>query len=487
MAKQKQDPKVEWGFYSVVPRIVRTQYKQLSHTEKWLYTCLKDLCGDKGMCYRTLRVLAQETDLSIGNLSTGIRKLHEAGLIHAEKKRRSINPTAKEVWHISIVDIWLSNVEYCSKYEQSTGDNVQDLNNNVQNINNPPLERSENEQKRSNFDDRRITPKNNNIEERTIEEESIVVSAIAENDAPAPINFEERKRKTDPSLPVVSHSHNVDIGNDEEEDVSLIETQHRIKAIVARDNVHETRSAPDTVRHANHGTPHPSSISHGSDLPDRGMDARGMVDTSQEVAQQKPGAGTPVSLAADPPIGGQDGATSVQAQSSVAGTPAQRSGISAAGIPASTDAAQANHIPAVGKMVVPKRPRAKKPPVMPQFTLTAQEQAFWDLWCSVWFNAEIKPTITETAYTHIAKLAPYITAQEQLNSLIDYTRKDLADSIGMKRKMVQLGNMVHCYSGWKQAQQSVNTNGKPAQNNGVNHELNMRKLEERKARLAANG
>lgn len=165
MSNQKHNPKQEWGFYACTPRIVRTQYKQLSHTEKWLYVCLKDLCGDRGMCYRTLKVLSEETDLSTGNLSTGIRNLHEAGLIHAEKKRRTNNPTGKEVWHITIVDIWQANVEYCSKNERSQED-VQAMNNNVQILNEPAPQRSENEPQRSNFVDRR---KNN--EERTISEE----------------------------------------------------------------------------------------------------------------------------------------------------------------------------------------------------------------------------------------------------------------------------------------------------------------------------
>ena len=180
MSNQKNNPKQDWGFYACTPRIVRTQYKHLSHTEKWLYVCLKDLCGDRGMCYRTLKVLSEETDLSTGNLSTSIRNLHDAGLIHAEKKRRSNNPTGKEVWHITIVDIWQANVEYCSKNERSQED-VQTMNNNVQILNVPTpqrskneaqrseneAQRSKNEAQRSNFVDRRI-----NNEERT-EKESV--------------------------------------------------------------------------------------------------------------------------------------------------------------------------------------------------------------------------------------------------------------------------------------------------------------------------
>lgn len=168
------EPKVDFGFYAAIPRLVRTGYKTLTHAEKWLYTCLKDLCGEIGTCYRTLRVLALETDFSIASLSTMIRALHEAGLIHAEKKRRSAAPTAKEVWHITIVDIWqsngeshptpkkrsaieqqCSNNEQCDENVQHVNENVQNLNNNVQHVNEHSVERSSAEQQCSNFPYRR--------------------------------------------------------------------------------------------------------------------------------------------------------------------------------------------------------------------------------------------------------------------------------------------------------------------------------------------
>jgi hypothetical protein len=143
--------------------------------------------------------------------------------------------------------------------------------------------------------------------------------------------------------------------------------------------------------------------------------------------------------------------------------------------------AATTQLPQVGE----QRGARKRKAVTQAITLTEQQQAFWDLWCNVWFNAEIKPNLTETSYSHVVKLTPYITTEEKLASLIDYTRKDLADSQGIKRKMVQLGNMVYCYAGWKQAQ--TPTPITQAQSNYVNHDLNMQKLEERKARLAANG
>lgn len=168
----------EWGFFAVTPRIVRVEYKQLSHAEKWLYVCLKDLCGDKGVCFRTLRSLAEETDISLGSLSTMIPKLQKAGLIHAEKKRRSL--TGKEVWHISIVDIWQLNRDYCSKSEQSTQQFVQPMNNNVQKLNESSLVCSEIERDCSNFADRRKNIEEQHTEEITVKN-TIVASAIAED------------------------------------------------------------------------------------------------------------------------------------------------------------------------------------------------------------------------------------------------------------------------------------------------------------------
>lgn len=168
----QKDPKMDWGFYAMTPRIVRTKYKELSHTEKWLYTCLRDLCGRKGTCFRTLRSLKEETDISIASLSAMIPRLHAAGLIHAEKKRRSAS--GKEIWHISIVDIWQMNKDYCSENEQSNGEDVQNLNNDpeivhsvnndVQNLNKTPEDCSENERDCSNFRNRRRYPKNKDTE-----------------------------------------------------------------------------------------------------------------------------------------------------------------------------------------------------------------------------------------------------------------------------------------------------------------------------------
>src|SRR5258706_5797702 len=191
MSNQKANPKVEWGFYATVPRIVRTgpKYQDISHAAKWLYTCLKDLCGNHGSCFRALRTLSEETGISTGSLSTMIRELHDVGLIHAEKKSRGKG--GKEVWHISVVDIWQANREYCSKIEQLSDGDVQILNNTlpvvqnlndvVQKLNEPPPSCSENERSCSNFDDRGIDSEEQRYEARTGEEESALVAASSQS------------------------------------------------------------------------------------------------------------------------------------------------------------------------------------------------------------------------------------------------------------------------------------------------------------------
>jgi hypothetical protein len=150
-------PKPDFGFYTVIPRVVRTGYQGLTAAQKWLYVCLRDLCGEHGTCYRALRTLREETGMSLGMLSESIPALHKAGLIHAEKKRRSHNPTGKEVWHITIVDIWQKNgaahptqkgsqnEQQCSGGEQSP-QNVHKMNKNVHHVNDSTQKCSRGEQ-----------------------------------------------------------------------------------------------------------------------------------------------------------------------------------------------------------------------------------------------------------------------------------------------------------------------------------------------------
>ena len=133
-----REEKEDIGFYARVPRIVRTGYKELSHAEKWLYTCLRDLCGEAGECWRSLRALAKETGISIASLSSMIPHLAQVGLIDAMKK---------STWFIKIKNIWQANKEYCSKNEHSASG----CSENEQGVQKMNTDCSENEQGCSNF------------------------------------------------------------------------------------------------------------------------------------------------------------------------------------------------------------------------------------------------------------------------------------------------------------------------------------------------
>ncbi len=251
MSKQS-DPKVDWGFHAVIPRLVRTQYETLTPVQKWLYVCLKDLCGEHGTCYRTLRVLADETGISTGMLSESIRCLHDAGLIHAEKKRR-FGTSSKEVWHITIVDIWQANaIAHPSKRshsEQST-ENVHTVNNNVHTMNDIDEKRSAGEQKRSHSETEEESLSSIIIEEGSSEEREWVLGkekaerdrlAIAREgtDAPTRAEISQLGEVVDETLlevktasgkhKVVSHSQ--DRLQENDEDISLAETAHRMPAV----------------------------------------------------------------------------------------------------------------------------------------------------------------------------------------------------------------------------------------------------------------
>ena len=195
-----------------------------------------------------------------------------------------------------------------------------------------------------------------------------------------------------------------------------------------------------------------------ADLPsgsDRG-DSPGLRGSLPDrPVEQTPGTPESLPLAAVADYGRHGDTGSVQAisaPSSLGPEPAQATIPPAAG----SVAGDATTAQAKG-FTPPKRPRAKRPPVMPAepptITLTPQEQFFWlELWCKMFFNKDIAPELTPTAYRHVRKLAPHITSAEQMESLTKKARQDLEDNTGVKRKTVYLGNCVNSYPGWKQEQ-----------------------------------
>jgi len=114
-----------YGFAQVPRAVTRGKYKAASLIEKGLYACLKDICGDVGECFYTLRNLAAEICTSISTLSRYIPRLITRGLIAATKRPGKNNK--HEIWHISIVNIWSENDALYKPQEiVSDGNNVTD-------------------------------------------------------------------------------------------------------------------------------------------------------------------------------------------------------------------------------------------------------------------------------------------------------------------------------------------------------------------------
>ena len=77
------------------------------------------------------------------------------------------------------------------------------------------------------------------------------------------------------------------------------------------------------------------------------------------------------------------------------------------------------------------------------------------MWCSVWFNVDIPPEMNDLAYSHVQKLARVKYDAERLDEHIKFARQYLADTQGIKRKNVMLGNLVNTYAAWRQSQQPL--------------------------------
>ncbi len=118
-----------------------------------------------------------------------------------------------------------------------------------------------------------------------------------------------------------------------------------------------------------------------------------------------------------------------------------------------------------------------EPAAPPAIQLTEQQQAFWLLWCDIWFNQDIPPELNETAYKHVKKLAPLVKTKEQLEDLVKHARVEMEAS-GFKRKVVHLGNLVNSYPGWKQQSRPISPGTAVPQNfTGMGKLLHMKQQE----------
>jgi hypothetical protein len=112
--------------YTRVPNMLVDGYPELHPQDKWLFVCLVRMCGKEGTRYLSLRYIADRTGFSRGPLGGSkdkpgmIQRLHNAGLIHAEIKRRK-SPDGNEKnnaqYHITIADTWRLNYAFYNETE----------------------------------------------------------------------------------------------------------------------------------------------------------------------------------------------------------------------------------------------------------------------------------------------------------------------------------------------------------------------------------
>jgi hypothetical protein len=135
--------------YTRIPNMLVDGYTNLHPQDKWLFVCLVHLCGKEHTRYLALRYISKRTGFSASVLSdnkkTGkpgmIRRLHSAGLIHAEIKRRKNREGEEfgnEVYHITITDTWALNYDFYNG-AKTRSEIEQDLEEPVLNSNKPVL------------------------------------------------------------------------------------------------------------------------------------------------------------------------------------------------------------------------------------------------------------------------------------------------------------------------------------------------------------
>jgi hypothetical protein len=182
--------------YTRVPNMLIFGYQEINPQEKWLYVCLKHLCGKAGTRHLSLRYISDQTGISVGALSGSkdpekknpgmMRRLHLFGLIHAEIKKKKQNGKEKDQpqYHVTITDVWLANQAFFQErsgnehLEEEISGSVQNMNATVQNMNTLTGERSEYEQERSGNDTILILDSKTTVNSKiTIQDESISADA----------------------------------------------------------------------------------------------------------------------------------------------------------------------------------------------------------------------------------------------------------------------------------------------------------------------
>jgi hypothetical protein len=212
----KQDA-AEVKNYTRVPNMLIFGYHdQLSPQEKWLYVCLKHMCGKKGTRHLSLRYISEQTGISTGALSSSrnakgvvnlgmMRHLHDTGIIHCEIKKHEGKGNPQ--YHVTITDVWALNQDFFitrSDFGQAEGEN----NNPSERLTGSSEFRTDTPETRSDFGQTcpnfgtniRLDNKTTDSSKITKQDESNVDASLREViDAPTP-SFSEITEEPQPAL-----------------------------------------------------------------------------------------------------------------------------------------------------------------------------------------------------------------------------------------------------------------------------------------------
>lgn len=302
----KQDS-VEVKNFTRTPNMLIFGYQDISPQEKWLYVCLKHMCGKKGTRHLSLRYISEQTGISTGALSKSkhsegmIRHLHDAGLIHAEIKRPGGKGNSQ--YHITITDVWALNQAFFSKTRSDFGQDGDEepepvrISDEAVQISDKPVHSSDEPVRNSANTNTRYK-----TNYKTTEQDESIASPNVDA-APAPVT-DLHKWRTDSEKRRAMFA-DIPPSQDIEEDISMLETRKQ-------EATNPSQQTPDPdLRHTIDVLLHPELLQQTITSPGPGSDAAQAVSTP----------------------------------------PASVPGTSASG--------------AVQASVVPKRPRSKKPPVLP--------------------------------------------------------------------------------------------------------------------------
>jgi hypothetical protein len=82
-----------------------------------------------------------------------------------------------------------------------------------------------------------------------------------------------------------------------------------------------------------------------------------------------------------------------------------------------------------------------------------QEQAFWALWLQVDQNKKVPPMYKPSATDHVKAFAPHIISQEEIDSLVCFTRKKMSEQLKRPILRIELGNLRTHYGEWDMLRQ----------------------------------